>query len=397
MPMIDEIYALLGADTILLPHANGRCLLSPGQLLTLTPVATRTPAYQQALRANDIVVPCGKVNRGLCALVLHDLHLLDTLLRLNPDLGKTAASDTPSGVVFWFRTSGFTPPSFNGNRMSWLADKESVLVRRSPPADPGWVVLRAGVPLPLNTAGLDLSPSPSLAEHWTRNYLVHRFGDPFRSTRNGGRSLSIEFWCAYAVDLLHIRYHPGARVFDWVTAGTNQPTVVAPELLARQLGDLIFTTTEAAAPYRPRHDELMALLRHLRVQAAVPEPDADAVLQEFVQQCLSPQRQSAVTAGELARACDAFCRARHLPPPSRNVILLRVGALLGQLFGTRASNSVVRDGRPHRGFRAISLRIPQFLEAGAARDGRDGVFDAKLELPTDPPAMGTATPAPAIP
>lgn len=395
--MIHEIYTLLGADTILLPYTNGRCVLTPDKMFTLTPAATHAPAYQQALHANDIVVPCGKVNRALCALVLHDLHLLDTFLRLNPDLKGTAAADTPTGLVFWLRSSGFTPPSFNGNRMSWLADNASALVRRCAPADPGWLVLRAGVPLPLNTAGLDLSPSPSLAEHWSLNRLAHRFGDPFRSTKNGGRSLNIEFWCGYAIELLHIRYHPGARVFDWVPSGATETTMVAPELLARQVGDLIFATTEAATPYRPRHDELMALLRHLRVQAAVPEPDADAVLQAFVQECLSPQRQSAVTAGELARACDAFCRARHLPPPSRNVILLRVGALLGQLFGTRASNSVVRDGRPHRGFRAISLRIPQFLEAGAARDGRDGVFDAKLELPTDPAAVGTATPAPAIP
>lgn len=394
--MIDQIYSLLGADTILLPYTKGRCLLSPGQLLTLTPAATQAPAYQQALLTHDIVVPCGKVNGGLCALVLHDLHHLDALLRLNPDLKGTAVADSPTGLVFWLRSSGFTPPSFNGNLISWLAEKESVLVRRCPPADAGWLVLRAGVPLALETLRLDFSPSPSLAEHWTRHRLAHRFGDPFRSTKNGGRSLNIEFWCGYAIDQLQIRFHPGARVFDWAPSGATEPTLVAPELLARQVGDLIFTTTEAAAPYRPRHDELMALLRHLRVQAAVPEPDADAVLQEFVQQCLSPQRQSAVTAGELARACDAFCRARHLPPPSRNVILLRVGALLGQLFGTRASNSVVRDGRPHRGFRAISLRIPQFLEAGAARDGRDGVFDAKLELPTDPAAMGS-TPAPAIP
>lgn len=395
--MIDQIYSLLGADTILLPYTNGRCVLTPDKMFTLTPGATRTPAYQQALHANDIVVPCGKVNRGLCALVLHDLHLLDTFLRLNPDLKGTAATDTPTGLVFWLRSSGFTPPSFSGNLISWLADKESVFVRRCPPADPGWLVVRAGVPLPLNTSGLDFSPSPSLAEHWTLNRLAHRFGDPFRSTKNRARCLNVEFWCGYAIDLLQIRYHPGARVFDWVPSGASEPSGVAPELLARQIGDLIFTATEAAAPYRPRHDELTAVLRHLRVQAAVPEPDADAVLQAFVQQCLSPQRQSAVTAGELARACDAFCRARHLPPPSRNVILLRVGALLGQLFGTRASNSVVRDGRPHRGFRAISLRIPQFLEAGATRDGRDGVFDGKLELSTDPAAMGTATPAPAIP
>lgn len=395
--MLNEIYSLLGEDTLLLADAGQRCLLTPEQLRTLTPAATRTPTYQRDLLTNDIVVPCGTINSGLCAVVVHDLHLLDPLLRLNPDLGKTAASDTPSGVVFWFRTSGFTPPSFNGNRMSWLADNSSVLVRRCPPADPGWLVVRAGVPLALNTVRLDLSPSPSLAEHWTRHRLAHRFGDPFRSTKNGGRGLNVEFWCGYAIDQLHIRYHPGARVFDWVPSGATEASMVAPELLARQVGDLIFTTTEAVAPYRPRHDELMGLLRHLRVQAAVPEPDANAVLQEFVQKCLSPQPQSAVTAGELARACDAFCRARHLPPPSRSVVLLRVGALVGQLFGTRKSNSVMRNGRQFRGFRALSLRIPHVLEAGAARDGRDVVFDAELELPTAPAAMGRSTPAPTMP
>lgn len=395
--MIEELHSMLGPDTILLPYSGGRCLLPPEQLRTLTPAATRSPAYQQDLLAHDIVVPCGKVNGGLCALAVHDLHHLDALLRLNPDLKGTAAADTPTGLVFWLRSSGFTPPSFSGNRISWLADDSSLLVRRCPPADPGWLVVRDGLPLPTNTLRLDLSPSPSLAEHWTRQRLAHRFGDPFRSTKNGARCLNVEFWCGYAIDQLHIRYHPGARVFDWVPSGSTEPTMVAPELLARQVGDLIFTTTEAAAPYRPRHDELMGLLRHLRIQAAVPEPDANAVLQEFVQQCLSPQPQSAVTAGELARACDAFCRARHLPPPSRSVVLLRVGALLGQLFGTRKSNSVMRNGRQFRGFRALSLRIPHVLEAGAARDGRDVVFDAELELPTAPAAMGRSTPAPTMP
>lgn len=378
---------------MLLPYANQRCRLTPDELRTLTPAATRTHAYQHNLLTHDIVLPCGKINGGLCALFVHDVSLVKPLLRLNPDLRTTAASDAPSGVAFWFRASGFTPPSLRGKSLLWLADNELVRLRCAPPADPGWSVLCAGQPLALSLWTLDLSLDPELADHWMRHGLAHRHGGPFRSTKNAGRTLNIEFWCAYAVDLLQIRYHPGARVFDWIPPEAEKPSIVAPELLARRVGDVIFAATDAANPYRPRHEEVMAVMRHLRLQAAVEELDADAVIQAFVQQCLSPQRQSAVTADELAMACDAFCRERRLPVLSRNVLLLRIGALLGQRFGTRASNSVMRDGRCHRGFRAISLKILPLLQARPARDERDGDLAVKSELPTEPAAMVSAQPA----
>lgn len=390
--MLNEIYSLLGQDTLLLAYAGQRCLRSPDELRTLTPAATRTNVYQRDLLAHDVVLPCGKVNGGLCGLVVNEVESIKSFLRLNPDLRTTAASDTPSGVVFWFRTSGFRPPSFRGKALSWLADEELVLVRRAPPADLGWSTLRAGQPSPLNLLRLDLSLDPELADHWARHRMVHRFGGPFRSMKGGGRSLNIEFCAAYATDLLRIRYHPGARFFDWVAPESEDPSIVAPELLARRLSDLIFAAMDAANPYRPRHEELVAVMRHLRIHASVEEMDADAVIQAFVQECLAPQRQSAVTTEELARACAEFCRARRLPVLSRNVLLLRIGVLLGQRFGTRASNSIVRNGRPHRGFRAISLNNPQLLEARAARDERDEDAGEKSEPLTDPAATVSARP-----
>lgn len=390
--MLNEIYTLLGQDTLLLAYAGQRCLLTSDELRTLTPAATRTAAYQRDLLAHDVGLPCGKVNAGRCALVVHDVSSIKPLLRLNPAFRTTAASDTPSGVVFWFRTSGYTPPSFRGKSLSWLADEELLLVRRASPADPGWSVLRAGQPLALKLWTLDLSLDPALAEHWSRHRMAHRFGGPFRATKGDGRSLNIEFCAAYATDLFRIRYHPGARFFDWVAPEADAPSIVAPELLARRIGDMIFAAMDTANPYRPTHADRMAVLRHIRILAAIEEMDAGAVIQAFVQECLAPQRQSALTTEELALACEQFCRARRLPILSRNVLLLRVGVLLGQRFGTRASNSIVRDGRPHRGFRAISLKIPQLLEAGAARDERDGGLGVKSEPPTEPAAMVSAQP-----
>lgn len=389
MPMIDEIYTLLGADTILLPYTAGRCLLTPEQLRTLTPAATRTPAYQRDLLANDIVVPCGKTNGGLCALVVHSVAAVLPMFDANPLLHDALATETPDGAVIWIRAVGVTPPTCRSESLSWLADDAVVIIRHAPPAQSGWSVIRSGGPALLKPIRLDLSADADLDEHFFGHGIHHRHGDPFVLLPQGGRRVNAGFWAAYAIRHLGIRFHPSTRLYDWLAPGRQQPSIVAPEYLAQQLGKLIFVATDGIQPHRASRDELLDVLEHLRIEAAVEEFDFLPAIEAFVRDRIVPQRFQSVTAEELLVAFEEFRVSLNLPPISAGCCLQHVGAVLARLHGTRASHSIIRGGRPHRGFRAISLRKTPLLAEAPQRDARDEpiVGDSKPQALLAAPAI----------
>lgn len=400
--MLNDLYSLLGQNTILVPCLGGQPLQHPGLLAALSFEATQTADYQRRLLNSEIGVPCGKINRGLCALVVHDTSAVLPLFDANPLLHDALATETPDGAVVWIRALGFAPPTCRSKGLSWLADGALVSIRHAPPAQSGWSVIRSGGPAVLKPIQLDLSVDADLDEHFARHRIHHRHGDPFALLPRGGRRVNAAFWAAYAIRHLGIRFHPSTRLFDWLAPGRQQPSVVAPEYLAQQLGKLIFVATDGIQPHRASRDELLDVLEHLRIEAAVEEFDFLPAIEAFVRNRIVPQRFQSVTAEELLVAFEEFRVSLNLPPISAGCCLQHVGAVLARLHGTRASHSIMRGGRPHRGFRAISLRKTPLSAATPQWDARDEpiVGDSKphalLAAPAIPLHNGSPTSLPEV-
>lgn len=369
--MINQLNSLFGLNTILVPCLGGQPLQPPELLASLAFAATQTDDYQRRLASGEIGVPCGRLNQGLCALQVHSVAAVQPLLDANAPLRDALATEIPDGAVFWIRAVGVTPPTLRGKSLSWLADDAVVIIQHAPPASSGWSVIRPGSPAVLKPMHLDLSVDADLDEHFARHRIQHRHGDPFLLPPQGGRRVNSGFWAAYATRHLGIRFHPSTRLFDWLAPGRQQPSVISPEFLAQQLGKLIFVATDGIQTHRASREELLDVLEQLRIEAAVEEFDFLPAIEAFVRDRIVPQRFQSITSDELLVAFEEFRVSRNLPPISAGCCVQHVGAVLARLHGTRASHSIMRGGRPHRGFRAVSLRKTPLLAAIPQRDARD--------------------------
>jgi len=387
--MMNQLNTLFGRNTILVPCLGGQPLQHPGLLASLCFEATQTADYQRHLASGEIGVPCGKLNHGLCALQVHSVAAVQPLLDANSQLRDALATEVPDGAVIWIRAVGVTPPSFRSKSLSWLADDSVVIIRHAPPAQAGWSVIRPGGPAELKPIHLDLSADADLDEHFARHRIHHRHGDPFLLPPQGGRRVNPSFWAAYAIRHFGIRFYPSTRLFDWLAPGRQQPSVVSPEYLTQQVGKLIFVATEGIQPHRASRDELLDVLESLRIEAAIEEVDFLPTVEAFVRDRIVPQRFQSITTDELLVAFEEFRISRNLPPISAGCCLQHVGAVLARLHGTRASHSIMRGGRPHRGFRAVSLIKAPLLAATPQRDAWDEpiVGDSKPQALLAAPAI----------
>lgn len=377
--VLEEIFAVFGPSAILIPQRDGKLLISEQEIAKLTAETASSVRHLNSLLANGVAVVSGPANQKLAALVLRDVALLQPALQRCPLLKQTLCTDTAAGLCFWFRIEGWTAPTFKGDDLRWISEGEAIPLRRHPPGESSWSVIRAMPILEIRSIELNLTFHASLADHFLLAEVTHRHGGAFRQAQHTPKVLNPAFWAAYcSLDQL-IKFDASTRRFRRFSPELKAWRAIPEEVLAKDLSDFIFARTGLQGDgYRASLAELADVLGHLRIIAASEgEPMVDTLMQ-FVSDCLHKRVRATVTSDELFAAFEEY-RSRHeLPPVSQQNFFVNIGIVLHDALAVHPSHSVRRGDKHLRGYRNLAFASPGLLAAGT--DGTDGTGGLDVSL-----------------
>lgn len=350
-----EIYAKFGTNVILLPYRDEECLIPAQDRRDLTVEMTHTASYQVLLCTNDVLIPCGRVNGGLCGLALSGPDVLKELLAANPQLANSLITRSGTALVLWVQATDFVPPGFRGHQVSWLADQDGVALRRRPPWPPGWQAW-GGKIAAVRVADLNLRWEPGLALHFVKESVLHRCGPPFLPGNGGEQLFNQKFWAAYAGARLGVRYWPLGRQFQRREPDTQVWQPVSDEVLMHQLSDFISGEAKLLGyPFLPAPKRLRLVLGEMRVQFAQDVNDQAAAVTRFLARHVVESPRKNTTTRELHAAYCEVQLQENLPAISRSVFALLIGPALAARWGLHRSHSLIRKGRAKCGYRGIQI------------------------------------------
>ena len=222
---IRRLYAILGADAVLLPlrRRAKRSRRKGWPRTTLTD--SSTPEYQAELLASDIGVLQGRAGNGICSLDCDTEKAAAALLELNPWLRETLQTRGARGCNFWLRIKGDIPKSGHflcgGVQIGeWRADGHQTKIYGTHP-DTGepYKVLVEAAPLEISFGKIVWPPG------WTASCikseldaLCDRLGEPgfFGKDKSGNprfTGLNLPHWAARAMLVHDCIYDPSEAQF----------------------------------------------------------------------------------------------------------------------------------------------------------------------------------------
>ncbi len=351
-----EIYGKFGWDALLLPFRDGKCLLSPEDLRTLTVEQTHSTHYQNLLCVNDVAIVGGRANGRLCGIAFLDPDQIIPLMELNPSLSGTVTTLTPDGLIVWLRAKDFLALAFRGTCLRWVSEKDVVTLRRAGPAPGDWKACGTRVAT-VNVADLILPMDIPLSSHLTQTGATLRWGGRFlNGGKSGRRKLQPGFWADFAGRSLVIRYLPKGRQFEGFDADALDWQPWSVERLRASLAEFVRQHTAGSdRPFAPLGKDLDPVIEEMRDQLAVDLPTQEAGVQQFVATQLIAQPGSDLTTQELNQAFLGFQRRQLLPRVSTSLFEILIGPQVEREFGVRKSHSLQRAGGAKRGFRGIGL------------------------------------------
>ena len=76
----------------------------------------------------------------------------------------------------------------------------------------------------------------------------------------------------------------------------------------------------------------------------------------FVEQCITPQKQSDVSSEELLLGYHAHCKKQRWTPVSGHQFQVRLPDVLCQRFTICRRNDIMREGKAVRGYKGLALK-----------------------------------------
>lgn len=355
-PALTEIYAAFGQDTILVPFGDDGCLLEAEELNSITLAYTRTNSYQASLCSSDVAILCGRINGGLCGFSLASPEACGELMGANPGLANTLVTETPSGAILWVRATDCVPQGFRGEQVTWLSDRDAVVLRRRPPWPPDWQASGKEIAT-VRIVDLNLHFDPGMAVHLIKADAEHWCGPPFLPGRWGRKIFNPKFWAGFAGSIMAIRYFSWDRRFERFDPEAREWRSITEELLMHKLCNFISGESKLLGhPVLPGLKMLRLLVGELRIQCVQEDVDQPLGVARFLVDHVEPCPGQDMTTRELHAAYCQHQSQADLPAISQPVFEQLIGPALAARWGLRRSHSLLRDDRAKCGYRGIRLK-----------------------------------------
>jgi P4 family phage/plasmid primase-like protien len=221
---IRRLYALLGADAVLLPLPKGEKGPRRKGWPKVKFEETQTPEYQAELLAGDVGVLQGRAGNGICSVDCDTDAAGRAFLEHNPRFGGTLRTRGARGCNFWFRIKGEIPKSGAIHRDGvqvgeWRADGSQTKILGMHPKGMAYLVLNETPPVEVEFSKI------VWPQGWTAgcikselDELCDRLGEPgfFGENENGSRrftGLNLPHWAARAMMVHDCIFEPGEGQF----------------------------------------------------------------------------------------------------------------------------------------------------------------------------------------
>lgn len=347
-----HLYTVFGvADLLPMPD---------GEAMTVAQAAALVPAaYLRQLTLHPVGVRCGPESQNLYALMIPEA-LCAAFLMENPVLEKTLLVLTPSGSILVFLRLKDRPPYAGLTAEgTWFGPGQVVRVF-APGPHGGFLCLHAAEPAEVTFAELRWDSLPHLHLEFRLGALTCQHGPELIAFPADRPCLNVNFWGAFCVSELGIRYDTEAKEFHRVSPASQDPVRVTAESIMADVARVLLLRSQSpgrqALVHQREYRHLRRILDMVKVLGAVEPPDGRENLVRFLVAAVEFRPGGSVTAGELFRGYRVFCSTNQVTGGSPTWFHQHATPWLKQHLQVEKSHSIIRDGTARRGFRDLGLR-----------------------------------------
>jgi len=303
-------------------------------------------------------------------------------IRLGPEFGNLAVVASRSAEqVSAFRQANPALQKglvtrWNGWHLVWLKTE----TRANNLAADDWLWLRQGI-IPLNgllgkqddsqiAADSELPEIPFTEISWpgvlVEGFRVQRLkkehGPPFR--QNGRRrTLNEFFWGYWLSERLGVTYDPKLGVFSRASEPGGKLESLTTAALIHLVHEALQQAAESVGKAFPITElglsRIRDVIKIIKVATATELCTGAEGLEAYLATRLSPQAGVNVTTEELWTDYTSFCQEGALIAYPQREFLRTVSVRIREKFAIAKAHDIKRDGKPKRGFRALTLQKSQ--------------------------------------